>query len=511
MVSTRSGSVASGRWLVRAAEPTHHTAPEYAETLGPEVGDLCRDVGFGPYPEQQLVLDDIFGLDGRGRAAAFEAAVIAARQNLKTGLFKQASLGWMFLLDLPLIVWSAHEFRTSQEAFRDMENLIDGSDMLRRRVRKVHRGNGDEAIELLSGSRLMFKARTNGGGRGLTGHRVVLDEAFALQPAHMGALLPTLSAVPDPQVVYGSSAGLLMSDVLRGVRDRGRVGAPDLAYLEWGSARRPCASETCGHTVGTPGCALDDESLWREANPVLYRRDPTMQAIRRLRAALPPSEFMRECLGWWDDPAGSRAGGIDAGDWAAIGDDTSRRVGPVAMGIAQSPDRSTVSIGIVGRRSDGAYHVELIEHRRGTTTWVGPRMRDLVDKHQPVSVMLDPMSAAAGLIHDLEDAGVSVDVVKVGDLAAGCGRIYDLVRAAANPRPPEDDDDPKRAPGLFHRGTQHELNEAVQSAGTRPLTRGGWLWRQTGEALIEPLWAVTLALVGYEASDVNYDPVSNIY
>lgn len=503
-MSTSCARRVSGGRHVRAADPNYRTAPDYAETLGGEVGDLAAAVRFEPFPEQQLVLDDMFGMDGRGRTAAFESAVICARQNLKTGLFKQAALGWLFLLDLPLVVWSAHEFRTSQEAFRDMETLIDGSDMLRKRVRKVHRGNGDEAIELLSGARLMFKARTNGGGRGLTGHRVVLDEAFALQPAHMGALLPTLNAVPDPQVVYGSSAGLLGSDVLRGVRDRGREGSPDLAYAEWCARRKPCASDTCGHMLGTPGCALDDPALWREGNPVLVRRDPALLAIKRNRQAMAatPGEFMRECLGWWEDPVGSAGGGIDPDDWALCGDPASRRSGAIALGIAQSPDRSTVSIAVIGKREDGAYHGELIEHRRATTSWVAPRVRELVAKHRPVAVMLDPMSAAAGLVHDLEDAGVDVGVVKVGDLAAACGRVFDLVKSTANP-----DAESLSGAGLrlFHKGDQHDLNAAVSSATTRPLPRGGWLWKQNGEALIEPLWALTLALVGFEQNDIDYD------
>ncbi|GAA4627289.1 hypothetical protein [Cellulomonas oligotrophica] len=462
-----------------AVPPDFHTAPERLETLGPEVGDLARSVGFAPYPEQQLALDDTFALDDRGRSAAFEVAVVCARQNLKTGFFKQAALGWLFLLDLPLIVWSAHEFDTAQEAFRDMEALIEGSDMLRRRVRKIHRGNGDEAIELLSGARLKFKARTSGGGRGLTGHRVVLDEAFALKPAHMGALLPTLSAVPDPQVLYGSSAGLLASDILRGVRDRGRAGAPSLAYLEWCSLRRPCLSETCAHMPGTAGCVLDDIELWRHANPVHARRDPDLPVVRMLRGSLPPSEFMRECLGWWDDPVGAGSSGIDPADWAARADPTSRRAGTIALGIAQSPDRATVSIGLAGRRADGDVHVELIEHRRSSTTWVAPRVRELVDRHDVAGVLIDPMSPAAGLVPDLEREGIEVEVVRVGDLAAGCGRVFDGVKAET----------------LHHIGGQTELNAAVGAAGVRPLQRGGWLWRQVGEAPIEPLWAITLALV----------------
>ena len=254
-------------------EPAFHTAPAWSRTLGPEVADLCGHFGYPPVPEQQLLLDDTFGFDSNGRSVAFEIAAICSRQNLKTVFLMQAAIGWLFVTDQRLVVWSAHDFGTAQETFRDMEQRVTGSDILRRRVKNISHGNGDEAIELLSGSRLMFKARTTGGGRGLTGDKVILDEAFALQPSHMGALLPTLSARPDPQVAYGSSAGLASSDVLRGLRDRGRAGtSPRLAYAEWCAPDGTCATISCRHALGVEGCALDDPANWQQANPQMGQR-----------------------------------------------------------------------------------------------------------------------------------------------------------------------------------------------------------------------------------------------
>ena len=219
-------------------EPTHAWVPPHFTTVGPQVADLARLAGLHPDPEQQLVLDAAFATDEAGRLAAFEVGIVVGRQNMKTALMKMMALGWLFLTDERLVVWSAHEFRTAQESFRDMEQLIAGSRHFSRRVKRIARGNGDEAIELVDDRRLMFKARTKSGGRGLTGDKVILDEAFALQPMHMGALLPTLAARPAPQVVYGSSAGLVDSGVLRGIRDRGRPGGErSLAYFErWRAA-----------------------------------------------------------------------------------------------------------------------------------------------------------------------------------------------------------------------------------------------------------------------------------
>ena len=281
------------------AEPAFCHIPPYDRTDGDLVAELARAAGLPPDPAQRLALDAIFAQKD-GRSAAFEIALISSRQNIKTATFKMAALGWLFITDERLVVWSAHEFPTAAEAFRDLDDLVTGCDYLRRRVRNIYRGNGDESIELMSGARLIFKTRTKGGGRGLSGRKVILDEGFALRPMHMGALLPTLSAQPDPQVLYGSSAGLAESDVLRGVRDRGRAGTdPRLAWIEF-CAPPPsevcAAGDGCTHALGTPGCGCDEPELWQAANPALGRRI-TPEYIAAERRALPPSEFGRERMG----------------------------------------------------------------------------------------------------------------------------------------------------------------------------------------------------------------------
>jgi hypothetical protein len=121
-----------------------------------------------------MALDAIFALDRRGKSVCFEVALICCRQNLKTAIFKMAVLGWLYLTKERLVVWSAHEFRTSEEAFRDLEALLTGEHYFRREIRRIYRGNGDESIEMRNGARLIFKARTKGGGRGLSGSKVIL-------------------------------------------------------------------------------------------------------------------------------------------------------------------------------------------------------------------------------------------------------------------------------------------------------------------------------------------------
>lgn len=431
------------RSLPLLADPDWHTAPTYTATLGDEVGDLCRQVGYGPYPEQQILLDDTFALARGGRSAAFEVAAICARQNLKTGFIKQAALGWLFLTEQELVVWSAHEFATAEEALRDLQVIIDSSSMLSRRVKRIYEGNNKPSIELMDGRRLVFRARTGGGGRGLTGDKVILDEAFALKPEHMGALLPTLLAVDDPQVVYGSSAGMLASGILRRIRDRGRAGDARLAYAEWCSERRPCGSDLCTHLPGVPGCALDDRELWAQANPVHARRDPALTAVAALRRALTPEEFARECLGWWEDPADGGDGDfVGAESWRWSADPGSAVVGQPSLGVALSVDLRSASIGVAGENQHGRLHLEVVEAhalqevwdvqaggwRAGTPGLVGALAR--LSRVHGAQVVLDEKGPAADLLlKPLVEAGVRVHVATADEVVEACAKVVDAVES----------------------------------------------------------------------------------
>jgi phage terminase large subunit-like protein len=86
--------------------------------------------------------------------------------------------------------------------------LFEGDPELKKQIKHIHRANGEQGIELRNGSRLRFVARTKGSGRGFTADLVILDEAYALTPEQMSALIPTLSSRPNPQIWYTSSPPL---------------------------------------------------------------------------------------------------------------------------------------------------------------------------------------------------------------------------------------------------------------------------------------------------------------
>lgn len=499
-----------------AVKPAYFNHPVYTQTFGPEVCELAALAGFPPDPEQELALNAMFALDpqrrtlsGQVATAAFEFAIVCARQNMKTGLLKQAALGWLFITDQELIVWSSHEMDTTSEAFEDMVNLITDTPALSRRLDPdfgkepgIKRGNGKEMIQLRPseacrfGQRLRFKARTQGGGRGLTGNKVILDEAMYLQQAMMDSLVPTLSAVDDPQLVYGGSAGLPKSKVWRGVRDRGRPGGdPRLAYMEFCSQpeENPCADEACTHALGVEGCALDDVEYIRQANPALERRISVdyIQDERRTLAANPLG-YGRERAGWWDKPDDEATEPLIQPDvWNGLADPQSAPLDPVAFGVYVKLDRTASAIGVVGRREDGKFHVGVVPAVRGKaidslpgTAWIADRVKELVDEWNPCAVVIDGHSAAASLISTIEGLGVEVVTSNATDLAKACGVFYDAVTA-----------DPDSEASLRHRGAG-PLSRSVTSAKKRDLS-DAWAWdRKDKDSDITQLMAVTLAMHG---------------
>lgn len=431
-------------------------------------------MGFVPDADQRAILDAAFALRSDYTPACFEVVAVAPRQNLKTAALELAALTDLFVFEEELHTWTAHRFDTAQKTYQHMKQLIRSNPDYKRRV-KFHDANGDEAIELLpDGQRIEFHARSTGKGRGTTGRKITLDEALFLSPNEIGDIVPTLATAATAQVRYASSAGLARSAVLRALRNRGRKGGDaSLAYFEWCAPVVDCATAYCGHFVGVPGCALDDMDLLRLANPALGRRI-TEERLGQFRRAMPPEEFAREFLGWWEDPPDEGGQAMPADDWAACLDVGSKfGPGPSAFGVHLTGDRSTAFVAGAGLRADGLPHVEVLAECRPSQA-----VDQILDLHRrrSAAVVIDPGSHAGSLIQPLEDAGLEVVQVTLQKLAAACGVVYDAVVSHR----------------LRHIG-QTQLDTAVHGSSTRAVSRDAWVWK--GQAST-PLVAATLALHG---------------
>ncbi|MBZ5736483.1 hypothetical protein K8Z61_18485 [Nocardioides sp. TRM66260-LWL] len=418
----------------------------YLETFGPEVCDVGVEAGFVPDPEQELFLDLLFAIGPDGKSVSFENGLIGPRQNLKTGTIKLAELGWLFVTEEPLIIHSAHELDMTESAFNDLRELIENAPDLARHLDRtignvdtpgIKTGNGKASIFIRTakGQRLQikYKARTRTGGRGLTGNKLVLDEAFALTPAMVGSVYPTLSAVPDPQVLLASSAGLLESSFLRSVRDRGRAGGdPRLLWMEYAddvAKYGRCRLPNCDHAKppnSPPGCALDDETRWARFMTALGRRI-TPQTIRDMRRSMPVAEFAREFMVWWEDPPeGDDAGVLDLQAWGRLRDPEVVAPSRVVATVAVAADRSRASVALAGAGPAGK---TLVLTRTGAgTAWVVPALMRIRAKGVEVAeVSLREATQAAVLKPALKAARMEYHPLTATEEGQACATFVNAV------------------------------------------------------------------------------------
>src|SRR4051812_41539301 len=228
--------------------------PEAPYTSGPEFTELAASAGLILDPWQSWVLDIGLGERPDGKWASFQNTVVVARQNGKDGIFEALGLGWLFLTGERLVGHSAHEYKTAMEAFRRLVSLITNTDDLRRKVKKIINTNGEEGIELLTGQRMRFLARSSGAGRGFSFDKMIWNEAYTLTAQQVDAVLPTMSARPNPQLWLMSSPPL---DVTKGealfrARTAALAGAQGVTYLDYGADMTldrlgPCEDPGCSH------------------------------------------------------------------------------------------------------------------------------------------------------------------------------------------------------------------------------------------------------------------------
>lgn len=453
-------------------KPRHCSWPESAGSAGSEAVDLACAAGLDLDPWQRFVLERALGERADGSWAAFEVGLIVPRQNGKGAILEARELAGLFLLGERLIIHSAHEFATSLEAFHRLKALLEGSEEFSAKVRRVSSAHGEEGIELTTGQRIRFRTRTKGGGRGFSCDCLILDEAMDIPYKAYGALLPTLSARPNPQVWYTGSAvdqhiqenGL----VLAHVRNRGIQGADGMAFFEWS------AGEEISDEVDT-----EDEDLWMRSNPGLGYRI-TSEHIAREERAMDQRTFMVERLGIGDWPALEvvDSDGISVDEWRALEDPGSSPREPVCFAFDVRPDRSAAAVCVAGLRDDGLAHVAVVDHRPGTG-WVPGLLQRVMAEHERPLVVYDQFSPAATLVKKLADFELDVQPMSSTEHAQACGAIFDAVKERT----------------LRHLGTK-ELETAVRGASKRPLGEA-WAWsRKNSTADISPLVAATLAFWG---------------
>jgi hypothetical protein len=498
--------------------PRVETHAPYTLSRAQEAIGWAAKVGLVPDDWQDDALDRILAVDATGKWVHFECGEIVPRQNGKGSILEIRALAGLFVFGEELIMWSAHEYKTAMEAFLRCLKLlrrigtqvgnnpnlleVDGHTV------KISNTNGEEGFELLdTKQRLKFIARSKGSGRGFSGDLNIIDEAFAYTYAQQQALLFTMGARRNPQIVYTSSPPLdgISGDVMFDLKLRGDPTAkrelsegtwtqdPSLSWRDWGLG---------GDLEDLSGIVLDDPGVWKATNPSLdvvrvggasaLTTDGVGREWRALRNN--PAGFASDRLGVWPKRIRGGGGVIPLDLWRELGTTAaeSGRPAEVAFAVSVARDRSFTTIAAIGVQQDGRIQLAIAAYAPGTD-WVVPRMVELRERWNPLLWAIEDKGPNASLWPALERAGFALpddrenpqrgDVVPpwANDVVAAYGMFIDA---------------------LVERRLAHlrdaPLEGAVEGAQTRPLG-SGTTWDDKGAIEAGPLKAVTNGLWGWLA------------
>jgi hypothetical protein len=455
-----------------AQEPTiQHRPPDVASlAAGEEAIELADAYGVAsgqPLAEsQRITLRYAMAERADGSWAASRVADFGPRQGTgKNDKIAARELAGLVLLGEQLIIHTAHEFPTANESFLRLVSVFENWDDLRRKVSRIRYANGEQGIELLTGQRLKYRARTGGSGRGFAGaDLIVYDEAQHLAREHVAASGPAKLANRNSQTWYAGSGGLETSMVAWGLRKAALAGTGGrLAYTEM-------TAESVRLIDGRPVSTRPDPSdraTWYAAMPGLGRW-VTEESMAALYEELGPDLFARECLCVWEPEPDSADPIFPPGSWRSVCGPDFAPDGSVVLGVDTNPERTRTAI----LAADPGGSVELVDYRAGTG-WVAGRVAELQGRWAcPVAV--DSAGPAKSLLPDLEAAGVAVS--KVTEMPSACAAFYDRV-----------------VEGRLQVRTSPDLDAAVVGA-VRRLSGDVWRWDRRSAAVdISPLVAATVA------------------
>ena len=285
--------------------PRIRVVPPVYETIGDEMIEVAKELGFVPDKWQELCFRDI-GLVADGRPAAREAAISASRQNGKTAIGIVCAATWA--RQGLRVLYSAHAYATAREAHRVLlHRLPEGWGT------KATAAHGDEGLRFQSGGEIIFRTRTAGGLRGFSLDRLILDEAQILDTAEVRAIVPTYRARESRrQILYLLTAANATDNpncaVAHELRERAKRGdAKGFVFVEWSAA---CIDEEGSEIAADeiPEDMLNDEKLWIAATPSLESGRITIEGLKEDREDRDDVTWAVEYLNCWIAPSASIGG-----------------------------------------------------------------------------------------------------------------------------------------------------------------------------------------------------------
>ena len=498
--------------------------PKYDKSAGGAVVDLMAGIG-RPLDDWQAyairhglgqnVLPDMSGF----RWSAPQCGCWVPRQNGKGDILMALELGWLFIFKVPLIVHSAHEYKTAQEAFLRITGVIDeNEDVFAKYIKRVWQANGEQGVELVkqrsgaAGPRLRFMARTNKAGKGFSAPRLILDEAQELTEQMMKAILFVMSAQVNPQIWFFGTPPEEDDAWIYNVKEAGEDGDPSTFWVDWGM-------ETIDTNDRAACEQLRQPEEWKRRNPSMGARRPNGTGVQEdavaneLRLLGAGKAFAMDRLGMWL-PRARKDGdsSIDPEVWYTqrVPQHRIARPDPIAVAFNVNPRRTHATISFAGKIG-GYWRVGIIAHKPGTK-WLLPELAEIKRMYNVIAFTVDAKSETT--IDDLKSIGIykpktedhdDPDGPKMGDLilptAGDVATAFGMIVDAANN-------------GELHHHDEPPLNQAV-SVPPRPLAGGSTFDHRRGIE-VGPATTAAGAMWAYRErewliKEKAYDPLDFIH
>lgn len=459
--------------------------------------------------------------------------VLVARQNGKTTFAEFKNLWKMYVLGVPLVIGTAQSVDMAEESWIKAVEIAEAVDEMAEMIIAVDKTNGKKALRLNNSSRWLVKAATRGGGRGLAGDDVNLDELREHRKWEAwSAITKTTMARPNSQVWAITNAGDDGSVVLNGLQESARetikqieAGAPDFdesfGLFEWTVPDDvKCTCMRTGAKPHRPACRLADPALHAQANPALGHGLLTHQAIMSALGTDPEGVFRTEVL--CQRVPDLNAAIIDSVMWAELADVDSRpNLGEVVFAVDVALDGNSAAISSYSTYATDRGrmgHLEVVDHRLGTK-WVAPRLAELKQRYDPIAIVMDGGGPNGPLLTDLDEVGIRRQKIVVDqadmaeswqrgglyipttqEVAAACSGLVSAVRD-----------------GEFRHIGQEPMAIAIAGAKARPLG-DAWTWgRRLADVDISPLVSGTHARYAHVklspklAIEQDYNVLNSVY
>lgn len=380
-----------------------HHAPKTRRNSAADVIELVDSLGLRLDDWQQDALRAGLGEQPDGTWAVRQIGCSVPRQNGKTILIVVRALAGIVLFGEKLVIISAHRQDTARESFHRIVDLIESNPSLSARVEYIARAETREYIRFTDGREIRFKSRSTGAGRGFSCDCMLLDEAQILGAGAWSAILPTMSARPNPQAWLFGTPPTENDDaeVFSRIRALGiEAKEQRVAYIEYSA---------------DPKAPIDDEKTWAEPNPA-YPARISYEAIAAELASMSEEQFRLERLGIWRDNDG-HIEVIRPSVWRAlISDGPSRDEAPAAIAVDMS-HHLDISISAAWSLPGNKKHVE--------TVWAGTDTAKAIEwiagmAGRRIPVFVDDLSPAAQMMAALISRRVQVKKTTARDMQKAC-------------------------------------------------------------------------------------------